>query len=301
MAGRRPHAPSWACPTLAASLLPLFPKQTHPHHNPPPSRDAAGTGGLSRTHSDASEDLSWPPPEEPEWLGAAKSRMAAACSTRSLRRAGSGRSRRNSAFVHSSSGRPLGSGGALPSRLRHSMSVVDMTQLGSALGAAAGPSSSSSGVVGAWAYPLVHSPLPSEQQQERQQVEHQARYADERLLLDRFGSCEGLSAAVEIFYRRLCCDPAVSQAVNAVPESQVRFIMVRVRLLFGFCCGKEVAGTAGGGVLPGVYPGRPRACCGQWWRAGDPRAWQASPHCVLLLQQQRSLWGGTPWVGLATR
>ncbi|GIL75505.1 hypothetical protein Vretifemale_5279 [Volvox reticuliferus] len=154
---------------------------------------------LSRSQSIVSEDFSSVPPEEPEWL----SKMAAA---RTLTRGLSGRSRpasRRGSGLTGGAGRPLGGGGgtAAPSPLRGSLNLVTSVQLEEAV--------------------TVGGSTPSPRTVD----------TDRQALFDRFGSFEGLSAALEDFYHRLCCDERVGRTIKQVPEQDVWLILTQLMAL----------------------------------------------------------------------
>ncbi|GLI61920.1 hypothetical protein VaNZ11_004444 [Volvox africanus] len=153
----------------------------------------------SRSQSIVSEDFSSVPPEEPEWL----SKMAAA---RTLTRGFSGRSRpasrRDSGLIGGASRPPGGSGGtAVPSPLRGSLNLVTSVQLEEAATVGGG------------------TPSPRTLDTARQ------------ALFDRFGSFEGLSAALEDFYHRLCSDERVGRTIKQVPEQDVWLILTQLMAL----------------------------------------------------------------------
>ncbi|GIL63419.1 hypothetical protein Vafri_17443 [Volvox africanus] len=153
----------------------------------------------SRSQSIVSEDFSSVPPEEPEWL----SKMAAA---RTLTRGFSGRSRpasrRDSGLIGGASRPPGGSGGtAVPSPLRGSLNLVTSVQLEEAATVGGG------------------TPSPRTIDTARQ------------ALFDRFGSFEGLSAALEDFYHRLCSDERVGRTIKQVPEQDVWLILTQLMAL----------------------------------------------------------------------
>ncbi|GLC43937.1 hypothetical protein PLESTB_000211600 [Pleodorina starrii] len=160
---------------------------------------------FSRSVSIVSDDFSGVPPEEPEWL----SKMAAARTyNRALSRSlSSSVSRRDSGLSAGGGGGGVkvpsgGCGGAAPSPLRSGLCVASSPALEEA---AAG------GGCGASSLPALDT----------------ARQA----LFDRFGSFEGLSAALEDFYHRLCSDDRVGPTIKQVPEQDVWLIMTQLMAL----------------------------------------------------------------------
>lgn len=205
-----------------------------------------------------SEDLSSLPPEEPEWLHmvAARTRAAPAAARRrgSIGSCGGARpsssrpgGRRTSAYLAGAALHRCSTGAAAPSPLRHPAGVLDT--------GAGGDHNGSGSAAGAHLHGSARSGLPHhlhtynpsnlgspgiyqlQLQLSRTQrgsnggAPHHHRPGGRPgvfMLLDRFGSCEGLSAAVDDFYRRLCHDPRVSAAVKRVPDHAVRYAMVEL-------------------------------------------------------------------------
>ncbi|KAG2497224.1 hypothetical protein HYH03_004813 [Edaphochlamys debaryana] len=124
---------------------------------------------------------------------------------RSLGRSRPG-TRRNSAISHKAAGapgRPIG-GLVFPSPLRNSVSVVNLPGAGAGAEAAGGSNCASPRALDPGSGP------------------------ESEALFDRFGSFEGLSAAVEEFYLRLCRDERIGGVIREVDPRDVRPLMMQL-------------------------------------------------------------------------